>query len=54
MEPENKLEIGSLEIEMVPVDHSLPGACGYIICINEGNLVFLGRGEPPAENIILQ
>ena len=42
MEPEKKLEIGSLEIEMVPVDHSLPGACGYIIYTNEGNLVYTG------------
>ncbi|KKG64484.1 MBL fold metallo-hydrolase [Methanosarcina mazei] len=42
MEPENKLKIGSLEIEMVPVDHSLPGACGYIIYTNEGNLVYTG------------
>lgn len=42
MEPEKKLKIGSLEIEMVPVDHSLPGACGYIIYTNEGNLVYTG------------
>jgi ribonuclease J len=42
MEPEHKLEIGSIEIEMVPVDHSLPGACGYIIYTNEGNLVYTG------------
>ncbi|RXA18485.1 MBL fold metallo-hydrolase [Methanosarcina sp. MSH10X1] len=42
MEPEKKLKIGSLEIEMVPVDHSLPGACGYIIYTSEGNLVYTG------------
>jgi ribonuclease J len=42
MKPEEKLEIGSLQIEMVPVDHSLPGACGYIIYTNEGNLVYTG------------
>lgn len=42
MEPEKKLEIGSLEIEMVPFDHSLPGACGYIIYTSEGNLVYAG------------
>ncbi|MHC1600619.1 MAG: MBL fold metallo-hydrolase RNA specificity domain-containing protein, partial [Candidatus Methanospirareceae archaeon] len=27
---------------MVPVDHSLPGACGYIIYSDEGNLVYTG------------
>ncbi len=42
MEPEEKVKIGSLEIEMVPVDHSLPGACGYIIHSDEGNLVYTG------------
>jgi len=29
IESNKKVKIGSLEIEMVPVDHSLPGACGY-------------------------
>jgi len=42
MEPEDKVTIGSLEFEMVPVDHSLPGACGYIIYSDEGNLVYTG------------
>lgn len=42
MEPEKKVKIGSIEIEMVPVDHSLPGACGYVIYTNEGNLVYTG------------
>ncbi|HUV80699.1 MAG TPA: MBL fold metallo-hydrolase [Candidatus Bathyarchaeia archaeon] len=42
LEPENRVTIGSLEIEMVPVDHSLPGACGYIIRSDEGNLVYTG------------
>lgn len=42
LEPEDKVTIGSLEIEMVPVDHSLPGACGYIIHSDEGNLVYTG------------
>lgn len=39
---EKKVTVGSLEIEMVPVDHSLPGACGYIIYSDEGNLVYTG------------
>ena len=42
LEPEDKVKIGSLEVEMVPVDHSLPGACGYIIHSEEGNLVYTG------------
>lgn len=42
MEPEQSIQIGSLEIEMLPVDHSLPGACGYIIYSDEGNIVYTG------------
>ena len=42
MKPEKKVSIGSLEIEMVPVDHSLPGAAGYIVYSDEGNLVYTG------------
>jgi len=42
MEPNKKVKIGSLEIEMVPVDHSLLGACGFIIYSDEGNLVYTG------------
>lgn len=42
MEPDKKVKIGSLEIEMIPVDHSLPGACGYIIYSDEGTLVYTG------------
>jgi len=42
MEPKKKVKIGSLEVEMVPVDHSLPGACGYIIYSDEGTLVYTG------------
>jgi ribonuclease J len=42
LEPEQRVTIGSLEIEMVPVDHSLPGACGYVIHSAEGTLVYTG------------
>lgn len=42
MENDNKISIGSLEVEMVPVDHSLPGACGFIIYTDEGNIVYTG------------
>lgn len=42
MKPNSRVKIGSLEIEMVPVDHSLPGACGFILYSDEGNLVYTG------------
>lgn len=42
MEPERRVKIGALEIEMVPVDHSLPGACGFIVHSDEGTLVYTG------------
>jgi len=42
MEPETMAGIGSLNVEMVPVDHSLPGACGFIIYSDEGSLVYTG------------
>lgn len=42
MQPNLRINIGSLEIEMVPVDHSLPGACGFIIYSDEGSLVYTG------------
>ena len=40
--PETKVRIGSLKVEVVPVDHSLPGACGFIIYSDKGNLVYTG------------
>ena len=42
MEEEKRISVGSLEVEMVPVDHSLPGACGFIIYTDEGNIVYTG------------
>ncbi|MBT8172137.1 MBL fold metallo-hydrolase [Candidatus Bathyarchaeota archaeon] len=42
MKPETKITIKDLEIEMMPVDHSLPGACGFIVYSDEGNLVYTG------------
>ncbi len=42
MAPKERVKIGALEIEMHPVDHSLPGACGYIVYSDEGNLVCTG------------
>jgi len=42
MQAEKPVQIGSLKIEMVPVDHSLPGACAFIVHSDEGNLVYTG------------
>ncbi|UCH72166.1 MAG: MBL fold metallo-hydrolase [Thermoplasmatales archaeon] len=42
MEPEKPIQIGSLKLEMLPVDHSLPGASGCIIYSDEGNLAYTG------------
>ena len=37
-----KIKIKDIEIEPVFVDHSLPGACGFIIYTGEGNLIYTG------------
>ena len=42
MTPETKEKIKDLEIEVIPVDHSLPGACGYIVYSDDENLVYTG------------
>ena len=42
LEKNKRYKIKDLEIEMLPVDHSLPGACAFIIYSDEGNLVYTG------------
>lgn len=42
METGQRISLGSIEVEMVPVDHSIPGACGFIIYTDEGNVVYTG------------
>ena len=42
MAADERATIGSVEVELVPVDHSLPGACGFIIYTEHGNLVYTG------------
>ena len=38
----NKIKIDSLEIEPIHVDHSVPGAYGFIIYTSEGSVVYTG------------
>ena len=38
----DKLKIGSLEVEPIHVDHSVPGAYGFIIYTSEGPVVYTG------------
>ena len=38
----DKLKIGSLEVEPIHVDHSVPGAYGFIIYTSEGPIVYTG------------
>jgi len=37
-----EFSIGSLKIEAVPVNHSLPGACGYLIHTSQGVIAYTG------------
>lgn len=36
------VEVGSLKVEMIPTDHSLPGACAFIVRSDEGVIVYTG------------
>jgi len=38
----DKIKIGSLEIEPIHVDHSVPGAYGFIIWTSEGPVIYTG------------
>jgi len=42
MTEEQRVKVGDLEVEMVPVDHSLPGSAAYIVYTDQGTLVYTG------------
>lgn len=42
MEPNQRVKIRDLEIQMIPVDHSLPGSCAFVVYSDEGTLVYTG------------
>ncbi|MFA5055717.1 MAG: MBL fold metallo-hydrolase [Dehalococcoidia bacterium] len=37
-----RIAVGDIEIEAVPVNHSLPGACGYLIHTSQGVIAYTG------------
>jgi ribonuclease J len=41
-EPGKKIKVGSLEVVPIGVDHSIPGACGFIVHTSEGTVVYTG------------
>jgi len=41
-EPGKKIKVGSIEVVPMAVDHSIPGACGFIIHTSEGAIVYTG------------
>ncbi len=42
LEPYEKYSVDDVEVQAVPVDHSLPGACAFIIYTDYGNVVYTG------------
>jgi ribonuclease J len=42
VEPYKKYQINGVEIQAIPVDHSLPGACAFVIYTDSGNVVYTG------------
>ena len=37
-----RVALGNIEVESVPVNHSLPGACGYLIHTSQGVIAYTG------------
>ncbi len=56
--PYKKFNIDSIEIEPIPVDHSLPGVCGFVIHTSKGSigytadLRFHGRRKSETEKFV--
>lgn len=54
----NKFKVGSLEVEPIHVDHSLPGVCGFVIHTSKGSigytadLRFHGRRKQETEKFV--
>lgn len=56
--PYKKFSIDSIEVEAIPVDHSLPGVCGFVIHTSKGSvgytadLRFHGRRKSETEKFV--
>ena len=36
------VEVGSMSVRCIPVDHDVPGACGYLVTTPEGSIAYTG------------
>ena len=58
IKPYKKFQIDSIEVEPIPVDHSLPGVCGFIIHTSKGSfgytadLRFHGRRSAETQKFV--
>jgi ribonuclease J len=48
-----KFKVGSLEIHPIHVDHSIPGAYGFIIYTSAGPIAYTGDIRPPAGSLYI-
>jgi ribonuclease J len=57
-EPTKRFAIDSIEVEPIPVDHSVPGVSGFILYTSKGSVAytadirFHGRRKPDSENFV--
>jgi ribonuclease J len=58
MTPYKKFNIDSIEVEPIPVDHSLPGVCGFVLHTSRGSVAytadlrFHGRRKQESETFV--